>query len=242
MHRFFISSKYISKDRAVISKGSDIHYFTAVLRFKSGDEVLIFDEGGREYSCIVESLSPEVSLQIKAEKENSREKKRFSFVIGCAIPKKGKMDDIVDKLTQLGVDRIIPLITERVIVKLDAKKEDLRLKRWQKIALNAAQQSQRNSIPFIERARSIQEVIPEYGGYDLKIIPTLAEGTRPLKEVVMPSGFKSLILLIGPEGDFTDAEVKLARDKGFVPVTLGDLVLRVETAAIAVASFISLSS
>jgi 16S rRNA (uracil1498-N3)-methyltransferase len=240
MHRFFISSGCISKDNAVISIRKDIHYFTDVLRFKIGEEVIIFDERGREYTCIVEGISKKVSLKIKEKIEKSGERKRVSLAIACAIPKKAGMDDIVDKLTQLGVDKIIPLNTERVIVKLDKHKEGLRLKRWQTIALNAAQQSQRNSIPVIQPVRNMREILSECEGYDLKIIPTLAGERKTLKEVLIHFKPKAVIALIGPEGDFSDGEVELAKNKGFIPVTLGDSVLRVETAAVAVASFISL--
>jgi 16S rRNA (uracil1498-N3)-methyltransferase len=240
MHRFFLSSDCISKSEAVISGSKERHYFCDVLRFKSGEEVIIFDEKGNEYSCLVDTLSPLVCLKIKRKLEKGASAKKTTLAIGCAIPKGSAMDDIVDKLTQLGVERIIPLNTERVIVKLDRNKEQLRLKRWQKIAVSASQQSQRSSVPVIETVKGFCDFIPECASYDLKIIPNLAEDGKPLKEIMAKGPYRSIIALIGPEGDFTDAEVARARGAGFVPVTLGELVLRVETAAVTVAGFINL--
>jgi 16S rRNA (uracil1498-N3)-methyltransferase len=150
------------------------------------------------------------------------------------------MDDIIDKLTQLGVDRIIPLETERVIVKWDKNQRVRHLERFQKIALNASQQSQRKALPVIEPIKDIKEVISTAAGYDLKLIPHLMGERKTLKEIFIKNRPKNILVLIGPEGDFSSAEVALAKRAGFIPVSLGDLVLRVETAAVAIASFIRL--
>jgi len=158
------------------------------------------------------------------------------------MPKKDKMDNIVDKLTQLGVEKISPLRTERVIIRLDKNKESLRIKRWEKIALSAAKQSRRNSLPVVGPVREIKEFInSEHKRFDLKIIPTLGiDVVKPLKTICENTLPKSILVLIGPEGDFTDEEVALAKKSGFLPVNLGGLVLRVEAAAVAVASFLRL--
>jgi 16S rRNA (uracil1498-N3)-methyltransferase len=148
------------------------------------------------------------------------------------------MDDIIDYLTQLGVERIIPMWTERVVVKLDDDKTEARLKRWQKIAQSAAQQCQRSSIPIIESATNFGGAISDSQNFDLKLIPNLSGERRLIKDVLAQFTPKSIIVLIGPEGDFTPEEVTLALSNGFIPVSLGDTVLRVATAAIAVASYI----
>jgi len=166
--------------------------------------------------------------------------KKAKITIACAIPKKSKMEDIIDKLTQLGVDRIIPIKTAHTVVKLDSYKEAMRHKRWEKVAQSASEQSQRNDLALIDQIRDIKEVILNSKEFDLKLIPTLIGKRKSLREISLNSKYKNILVLIGPEGDFTEAEVQLAIKAGFIPVTLGDLVLRVETAAVAVASYITL--
>ncbi|PIP18804.1 MAG: 16S rRNA methyltransferase [Candidatus Omnitrophica bacterium CG23_combo_of_CG06-09_8_20_14_all_41_10] len=180
-------------------------------------------------------------MRIKSRRIPGELNVKLRLTIACAIPKKSKFDDIVDKLTQLGVYRIIPLKTERVVVKLDKRKEELRSKRWNRIALSASQQSQRNNIPVVEPVQKFKDVLVRSKDFDLKLIPTLAGQRKSLPEVILSLlPMAKILVLIGPEGDFSDGEIKLALENGFIPVTLGDLVLRVDTAAIAVVSFIRL--
>jgi 16S rRNA (uracil1498-N3)-methyltransferase len=169
--------------------------------------------------------------------------RKSSINIACAIPKKSKFDDIVDKLTQLGVDRIIPLKTERAVVKLSIQKGEARLQRWVKIALSAAQQSQRSILPQISPLTDFRELIKKSTGFNLKLIPTLEGERKTLKEALSPvlPLPANILILIGPEGDFSPKEIDLALKHNFIPVSLGSTVLRVETAAIAVASFINLN-
>jgi 16S rRNA (uracil1498-N3)-methyltransferase len=205
--------------------------------------VVVFDDQGNEYIAQIEKLSTQkVALKIK-ERQKFIPTKKTRITVACAIPKKSKMDDIIDKLTQLGVARFVPLETERVVVRLNKNKKEARLLRWQKIALSASCQSQRNSFTVIEPVKDVRDVIKNSAGYDLKLIPTLsAVGRKTLKEVLEDKQPKNVIILIGPEGDFADAEIKLAQENGFIPVTLGDTVLRVDTASVIVASYIMLNN
>ncbi|MCX5706225.1 MAG: RsmE family RNA methyltransferase, partial [Candidatus Omnitrophica bacterium] len=149
------------------------------------------------------------------------------ITLACAIPKKAKFDDIVDKLTQLGSARIIPLKTERVIVKLDNHKEALRLTRWRKIAQAASQQSKRSDIPVIEPPKDLEDLLTQSQDFDLKLIPTLEGRRKTLKEIFSKIQPRNILILIGPEGDFSAKEIAMALKSGFIPVTLGDLVLRI---------------
>jgi 16S rRNA (uracil1498-N3)-methyltransferase len=238
MHRLFISSRHIIGDKAIVPDKDQTHHIRDVLRLRPGDEIILCDERGNEYKAIIGKISKE-SMEFKIKKRNKFiPGQKIKITLACAIPKKSKMDDIIDKLTQLGVDRIIPLKTERVIVKLDKKKEVLRLERWRKIALSSAKQSQRKQLPVIDSLKNIQEVLAE--DFDLKLIPTLTGKQRTLRDAIAESSPKSILILIGPEGDFTPEELELAKNSGCIPVSLGDLVLRVETAAIAVVSYIRL--
>jgi 16S rRNA (uracil1498-N3)-methyltransferase len=238
MQRFFCFSQNISSDQIIINDRQQLHHLRNVLRLKTGEEIVVFDDKGREYSCIIEKLLPQKAvITIKAMNKITPFSKTY-IALACAIPKKSKMDDIIDKLTQLGVDRIIPLVTERVIVRLNEHKKTLRKIRWEKIALNSAEQSQRNILPIVEPIKNIREVLSLAQEFDLKLIPTLFGERRTLREVFSGTSAKSILVLIGPEGDFTDEEVGLAKKASFIPVSLGDTVLRVETAALCVASFI----
>lgn len=239
MHRIPISSKDISGQEIIISDKHQIHRLKDILRIKVNEQVGVFDEQANEYLCQVQDLAKNrLILRIKHKLMPRLSKTKIT--LACAIPKKGKFDDIVDKLTQLAVDRIIPLKSERVIVKLDKRKECLRQERWQKIAYNALLQSQRNTAPQIDAPQQIEELLGQTQGFDLKLIATLSGRRKALREIIGERSRRNILILIGPEGDFTEAEVNLAVSVGCIAVSLGESVLRVDTAAIAVASFIRL--
>jgi 16S rRNA (uracil1498-N3)-methyltransferase len=235
MHSFYLPEK-ITGDTASITEAEQLHHLRDVLRLKVGDEITVFDGEGNEYRCTIRELdNKQAILVVKAGKPAQTPILRLT--IACAIPKQSKMDEIIDKLTQLGVNTIIPLVTERVIVKMDEAK-GTRLERWKKIARSAAEQSHRNTLPVISPVTNLKEVLNQSGNYQLKLAPTLEGERETLKEVLMDSKPASILVLIGPEGDFTPQEVLDILRAGFRPISLGDLVLRVETAAIAVASYI----
>ncbi len=242
MHKLFVLAENILNDQITVLHPDQVHHFKDVLRLNLREPVSAVDERGMEYACFVRELLPDkIILQIK-EKRRAEKKNKTKVTVACAIPKQAKMDEIIDKLTQLGVDTIIPLETERVIIKLDAAKRAARLKRWEKIAQSASGQSKRNDFPAVLPMQAIQDVLNSAAGYDLKLIPTLEGARKRLKEVFKSGAPKSVLVFIGPEGDFTPEEIDLAVKAGCIPVTLGDLVLRVDTAAVAVASFISIYS
>jgi len=241
MPRFFCPGSNITKEEIILDASADIHHIKDVLRLKPGDEIEIFDEKQNAYFCGIKKITADkVTLAIKGKKAFTA-RPQVSITVACAIPKKSLMDEVIDKLTQLGVDRIIPLQTHHVIVRLDAEKKALRLKRWRKIAQAACEQCHRSALPVIEPVKSIGEALAAAGNYDLKLIPTLNGKRRALKDVVSAVKPRSILVLIGPEGDFSPQEVELACAKGCVPVSLGESVLRVDTAAIAVASYLMLS-
>lgn len=242
MIRLYISYKDIHNGKMCIRDSNQAHYLKDVLRVKPGEKIMLFDEKGDEYAAEIKDLLPEsIALSLKPALARSRPG-NLKFTIACAIAKKSKMDDIVDKLTQLGAERIIPLQTERVVVKLDRDKKILKVKRWRKIAESASLQSQRNTVPVIEEFQDIKAVLANSSAYDLKLIPTLEGKRRHLKDILSRFKPRNALIFIGPEGDFTGEEIKLAQRYGCIRVTLGDLVLRVETAAVAVASFIRLNA
>ncbi len=240
MYRLFCVLKAPPKGLIFISERDQIHHISNVLHLKASEEIIVFDEKGNEYDTVIDKITARnIILKVRDMKKNICDNK-IRVTVACAIPKKSKFDDIIDKLTQLGADRIIPMETERVVIKLDRHKKDLRLSRWNKIAVSASEQSQRNSLPVIDPVRNIKQVLMESGDYDLKLIPSLIDERKSLNRIFQDISPKNILVLIGPEGDFSPSEVVLAKKAGFIPVTLGANVLRVETAAVAVVSFIKL--
>ncbi|MFA5118073.1 MAG: RsmE family RNA methyltransferase [Candidatus Omnitrophota bacterium] len=239
MKRIFCPDECITKDHVRITDPAEIHYLRDVLRLKTDAQLTVCTPSGGEFISKVEAFLPDhVLLRVKRITPPERHED-MQLTIACAIPKNVKMDDIIDKMTQLGVKRIIPLMTERVIVKLNDHKKDLRLNRWRAIAKNACQQSQRSSIPELSTITPLIELLNNVKEYDLKLISTLAGNQQKINRVLTNIKHPGKILvLIGPEGDFTQREVEQAREAGCMPVSLGQQVLRVDTAAIAIASFI----
>lgn len=244
MRRFFCKPEDIKQDYIYIKDRELIHHIKNVLRMKAKDKIVIFSNTGSEYEGLISDIKQKLILvSIQRTNPSFVKDNKLMLTIACAVPKKAKLDDIIDKLTQLGAYRIIPLVTEHTVVRWKKDVRESRFRRWQKIAVCAAQQSQRNTPPIIEPLQDLKDLLSDESyDFDLKLIPTLAGERRALKEVFRATCHKSVIVIIGPEGDFSTAEVNLAEKAGFVAVSLGELVLRVDTAAAAVASFIKLAS
>ena len=245
MPRLYCPKEFIQSQEIVINQRKQIHYLCDVLRLRLDDDIFVFDGQAHEYLCRIQGISKKgVTLRIK-EEIKIKFPWKTNLAVACALPRqKSRFDDLVDKLTQLGVDRIIPMITQRVIIRWDSCQRQRHHQRWRKIAEQACNQSGRNTLPDIEPIREINQILT-LESYDLKLMLTLTlpvegEGGQNLREILTDSPAKSILILIGPEGDFTRQELTQAKDAGFIPVFLGDLVLRVDTAAIAAAAFVRL--
>jgi 16S rRNA (uracil1498-N3)-methyltransferase len=239
MNRFYCRSSDVQGNKVVISDLKELHHLKDVLRFKPGEKAIIFDDKGNEYSVKLRDFSAAAAEFLVLERRMNSDAPKTRIAIACAIPKKSKIDDIIDKLTQMGVDQIIPLVTERVIVKLDEDKGLKRHKRWVNIALTASKQSQRSSVPAVDPVTTFRELIDRSKKFDLKLIPNLLGKRKTLKEVLVNAKPETVLILIGPEGDFTEKEISLAIQAGFIPVTFGDQVFRVETACLYIASVLN---
>ncbi len=234
--RFFISPDQISGTHITIV-GEDAKHIAAVLRMKAGDELLLCDGEGTDYMVKIthverSGITAEIAGQSKREVHFPR------ISLGQGLPKSDKMDWIVQKASELGVESIAPLVTERAIVKI--KDEKKRIERWQKIAREAAMQSNRPDIPKVLPIRRFDDYLRTLGPAPrtLLLFPW-EEGTEPIRNVLRQHpGVKNIIVLIGPEGGFSAAEAESARSRGFHPVSLGPNILRTETAAIAVLSMV----
>ncbi len=260
MIRLYWPKEKIGSRQILINERKQVHYLCDVLRLKLNQDIVVFDGEEYEYLCRIQGLSRRMlTLSIK-EKAGIKSQWKTELVIACALPKqKKRFDDLVDKLSQLGVDRIVPMITERVIAGWNSIQKQRHLERWRKIAEQACNQSGRNRLAVIESIKGINQTLILLECYDLKLIPTLEIGKYPsapdfmyinrssysktrknLRDIFHSSLPKRIAVLIGPEGDFTARELIQAEKAGFIPVSLGELVLRVDTAAVAIAAFLRL--
>lgn len=239
--RFFITPDQV-RDTTITITDEDVRHIAMALRMKTGDELLLCDGEGTEYNVkIVQFDRSKVWTEIVGRSKRAPRYPRLT--LGQGLPKSDKMDFIVQKATELGVSAIVPLITERTIVKI--KDRELRRARWQKIAREAAMQSNRPDIPLIEQIQSFHDFIfpPDPGPLphapgSLLLLPW-EEGTEPIKNVLRAhSDSENIVVLVGPEGGFSSSEAEKAKDRGFHLVSLGPNILRTETAAVAVLSMI----
>lgn len=235
MHRFFVEPSQIGEKEIVIT-GPDVNHIRNVLRMRAGEELLAADGQGSEYRCILRELQDsEIRAEICRKLSGSAElPSRITLFQG--LPKSDKMDLIIQKCVELGVFRIVPVTTKRTVVKLDAKKEESRRKRWTAVSESAAKQSGRGIIPEISGVQSFREAVEEAGELDVCLIPyEKAENMARTREILsgIPAG-ASIGVFIGPEGGFEEEEVKEAMEAGARPITLGRRILRTETAGMAV--------
>ncbi len=242
MHRFYTTKENIVGDEIRIT-GADVNHIKNVLRMKVGEEAVICDGQGKDFYCIIEKMSSdEVVLTVKDTKETETELPAKIYLFQ-GLPKKDKMELIVQKAVELGVCEIIPVMMKRTIVKLeDKKKEAKKVERWQSIAEGAAKQSRRGIIPVVREAFSYKEAIAYAKELEVNMLPyELAEGMQVTKDLIHGlHGKKSIGIFIGPEGGFEEDEVKMAFENGITPITLGKRILRTETAGLAILSMIML--
>ena len=235
MHRFFAEPGQIGEKEIVIT-GADVNHIRNVLRMRTGEEVLIADGRGAEYRCKLTDLGEnEVRAQILWKLDGNAEL-ASAVTLFQGLPKSDKMDLIVQKCVELGVDRIVPVSTKRAVVKLDAKKEQTRLKRWNTISESAAKQSGRGVIPEVRGVMSFEKALEEAKKLEVLLIPYeraehMAETRRVMGEI-RPG--QSVGIFIGPEGGFEESEVEEAVAAGARAITLGRRILRTETAGLAV--------
>ena len=242
MPRFFAEPENISENNIII-RGSDVNHIKNVLRMQTGDTLELCDGRGTDYSCVIETIDrEEITLGITSSQRSSTElPKRIYLFQG--LPKSDKMELIIQKAVELGVYEIIPTVTKRCIVKIDAKKEDKKTARWQGISEAAAKQSGRGIIPTVKSPMSFKDALEYAATLDTAIIPyEKAEGMEKTRAVLSSlSDKKTVAVFIGPEGGFDEGEISDAMDKRIIPVTLGRRILRTETAGLTILSVLMMN-
>jgi 16S rRNA (uracil1498-N3)-methyltransferase len=233
MHRFIATNADLSQKRLTITENKEIHHLTNVLRLQTEEKIVIFNGNGQEVLAKITGLTPtKIEIALIAPVKNSP-KNTITLTLACAIPKKTKFETIIEKCTELGVDRIIPVLTQRTEIHLNAQRQEKKQQRYATVAINAAKQCQRNFLPSVDHPTNFHEVLKSLSSTDAAFIPCLnGERKNLLSSFDLKPHHQNVILFIGPEGDFTPKELHTALSVGCIPVTLGPNVLKVDTAAI----------
>ena len=220
------------------------HHLVIVNRAKIGDTVVAFDGMGHEWICELRG-DRRAGAVLKVRFKQKAKPLPYEITLGQALPKGQFMDAIVRKATEIGVAHIVPLASERTQVRLDEDRAERKTEKWQTAALEAAKQCGNAFLPEVMPTQNAAAFMAAARGYDLKLIASLQPGAKSLKTVLAAFQAtnkrppKKVLWLVGPEGDFTPAEMSQSRSEGFEPITLGPLVLRCETAAAYALSILS---
>ncbi len=240
MYRFFVEPSQIGEKEIRIC-GSDVNHIKNVLRMKQGEEILISGGENLEYTCYIQEMQEEeVTAHIMYVQEAGYELPSRIFLFQ-GLPKGDKMELIIQKAVELGIHQIVPVASRRSVVKLDKKKQEKKIVRWQAIAESAAKQSKRMYVPQVAGVMSFGEAVQYAGKLDVVLMPyELAKGMKETKEIIrgIQKG-QSVGIFIGPEGGFEEEEVRQAVSlAGARPITLGKRILRTETAGLTVLSIL----
>ena len=233
MKRFFIDRDNIRGDRLTLT-GPDVRHVRTVLRLGPGEEILLFDGQGTEYRARIMESTPMAITLLALDEYPATSESPLEITIGQGFLKARKMDRIVRQLTELGCFAFIPFMAERSVPKPKSGPLTQRIRRWETIAREALKQCGRSKAPHVGPVVPFQDLISTRKSYDVKIIFHDQEPEeRPGYPLKSQGAVRKVLALIGPEGGFTDKEVSLALDFGFVQISLGPRVLRADTAAVA---------
>lgn len=208
------------------------HHLINVLRAREGSAITLFDGTGGAWNGSLIETHPKHAV-VKIETSLQLPLPSCKIILAQGMPKAKGMEQIIQKATEIGISKIIPLKTARTELRLDGERQEKRIERWHTTAVEACKQSGNLLIPEITQIQSIKEFLKSTEDRDfLKLIASLEQDAEPLKIYLKNKTPSLLIWLIGPEGDFTQDEYQMARNSGFLPVSLAKNVLRIETAVV----------
>ena len=236
MHRFYLTPEHCA-GAALRLHGREAHHALRVLRVKYGELVAVLDGIGNEFLCTVENGSRE-AVTLSVSLKNFTPAPPCPVTLLVAVPKGKIIEDIIQKAVELGASRIVPLLTERVATHLDADAAADKREKWQQVAIEAIKQCGALWLPKIETPMTIQNFLARPETFDLSLVGSLQTERRHPRECFEEFQTRNgrrpqnAAVWIGPEGDFTPEELQAIQNSGAQPVSLGKLVLRVETAAI----------
>lgn len=243
MHRFYLAPADCQGTKLSL-RDREAHHALHVLRLRRGERVEVLNGEGQILDCVVAEPGHD-RLELSVHDRRSVPPLPCQITLAQAIPKGKLFDAIIQKATELGVFRIVPLVTERVVGKIDANLEDRKLEKWKSVAIEAIKQCGSAWLPRVEAPATIKQFLSWQPTMDLAMVGSLRDDRRHpricFEDVVrarakMPA---SVSIAIGPEGDFTPSELCALQSAGALPITLGPLVLRTETAAIYCLSIIN---
>ncbi|HLI94495.1 MAG TPA: 16S rRNA (uracil(1498)-N(3))-methyltransferase [Candidatus Baltobacteraceae bacterium] len=236
MSRFFVQGIHQSGDVVTLG-GSDAHKIVSVLRMHDGEAIEVIDSAAQRFSATVTMDGRSVHANL-GERLPAAANARHTITVAQGVPKGQKMDFVVEKLTELGAARIVPLESERTVVTdVSANK----VERWRRLAKTAAQQCGRDTIPEITQPKRFADLCETFANYDLVLLPWELADRAPLRERLpaLLAATKNMLILIGPEGGFSHAEAEAAECAGAQLISLGSRILRTETAALVVLSILN---
>jgi len=235
-HRFYVRN--IGDEEIVHIEGEQAHHILNVFRLKEGDEIFLFDGSGVECRAVIEKLHRSALDARIISRETVDREPQISVTLALSIPKSKKMNLVVQKCAELGLKRLIPMYADRTVVRIK-EKGPAKTRRWQRIAEEASKQSGRNMILEIAKPVNFSQVVTGNKDYDVRLLASACGENLSLSDVLgKHPDAKRIIYIIGPEGGFTEEEMKLAASIGWQFVSLGKSILRVETAAIATLAMI----
>ena len=222
LRRFYAPGNY-RPHQTVIIKGKEAHHITRVLRMRPGDDLLILDGSGAEFYGQIKQASPQEVIVTLVSREESTPEPPVRVVLAQGIPKGDKLDLIIQKGTELGLSRLVPLSTPRSVIRPDSDWLDHRAQRWQRVAVEAAKQCRRSHLPVIDQVQTLEEALQSIPSGALALIPWEGEGESWLKVLLREEtqARSEVWVFIGPEGGWEPGEVAMAREAGVIPVTLG---------------------
>jgi 16S rRNA (uracil1498-N3)-methyltransferase len=235
MHRFYLSPTE-AKVRPLMLAGREAHHAVRVLRLRRGDQVTVLDGAGHEFQCAIDNFDRD-KVQLTLRDTKAHPAPSCPITLLQAVPKGKIIESIIQKATELGVARIVPLLTERAVMDVDDKHAARKGEKWQQVAVEAIKQCGAAWLPRVEAPMTPKEFLARGEKFELPIIASLQPGAQHPRQYFekfqAQHGRKpqSACVWIGPEGDFTAEEVAAVISAGALPITLGKQVLRVETAA-----------
>jgi len=238
MHRFFVLPEGFSK-KTVTIKGSDVNHIRTVLRLKPGDRIEVIDHHGFQYEIVLAEVERDHAQGEILSKIAMQTESPVTIRMGQALIKGNAFDLLVRKATELGVDTIVPLKTQRCVARLAKESESYRTQRWQRIAEEASKQCGRSRIPEINsKVLSIEEFCQQSSDCDLKLVFWEGEQENRLQGIAAPDSVTSIAFLAGPEGGWAAEEIDFLIQQGFQTVSLGPRLLKADSVSLVILSLL----